>query len=236
MEEIRGRGRKGGADRDAGRGAAEDGLRVRAVRRGEACGLDLSDFRHTETMTGSTSSTKTQAPVAPAVWRARVATPRAKSPATHGNRPDRRRPGGRRGWTAWRAGGRGEERLAEEEAGERGDLGGGQADRGGDGHLGGQHYRPALSASTIGRRGSAARVARVVPTAAYSPLMTRMPGRPSRSAPPRYSSSACGAVRAEESEDGTLLAGAVTAQDAALRQWRRCRRVGGRYADPGKYR
>ena len=87
------------------------------------------------------SSTKTQAPVAPAVWRARVAMPRAKSPATRGNRPDRRRPGGRQGWKAWRAGGRREERLAEEEAGERGDLGGGQADRGGDGHLGGQRYR-----------------------------------------------------------------------------------------------
>jgi hypothetical protein len=70
-------------------------------------------------------------------------TPRAKSPVTHKTRPDRRRPGGNRGRTAWRAGGRGEERLAEEDAGKRGDLGGGQADRGEDGHLGGQYFRSA---------------------------------------------------------------------------------------------
>jgi hypothetical protein len=42
-----------------------------------------------------------------------------------------------------------------------------------------------LAASTIGRRGSAARVARIVPDA-YPPLMSRMPRTPSRSAPPRY--------------------------------------------------
>jgi len=42
-----------------------------------------------------------------------------------------------------------------------------------------------LAASTIGRRGAVARVARIVPVA-YSLLMTRMPRMPSRSVPPRY--------------------------------------------------
>jgi len=42
-----------------------------------------------------------------------------------------------------------------------------------------------LAASTSGRRGSAARVARIVPLA-YSPLITRMPRMPMTRAPPRY--------------------------------------------------
>ena len=71
---------------------------------------------------------------------------------------------------------RSQQRLAEEEGEEGGDLGN---------HEGDAPETRTLAANTIGRRGAAANVARIVPVA-YSLLMTKMPRMPRRSMPPKY--------------------------------------------------